>query len=148
MSITHTMLKCYSKLLKQKNEGLPQTLSSWAHPLSFAYESTGIETHFTNGLDPKPRARDVFAFHRPEQLASWLNSPKDKIADSSPGYFSQGRTFLACMQKIPALIKNGLWPAQIKAINNLEHSLAANRLHALVQMATGSGKTFTAINLA
>lgn len=51
------------------------------------------------------------------------------------------------MQKIPALIENGLWPAQIKAIKNLEHSLAANRPRALVQMATGSGKTFTAINL-
>jgi type I restriction enzyme R subunit len=78
---------------KKYNEGLPQALPSWAHPLPFAYESTGFETHFTNGLDPKPRARDVFAFHRPEQLAIWLNSPKDKIADSSPGYFSQGGTF-------------------------------------------------------
>lgn len=133
---------------KKYNEGLPQALPSWAHPLPFAYESTGIETHFTNGLDPKPRARDVFAFHRPEQLASWLNTPKTQIAENHPGYHSQGKTFLARMQQIPALIESGLWPAQIEAINNLEHSLTANRPRALVQMATGSGKTFTAINLA
>ena len=111
---------------KKYKEGLPQALPSWAHPLPFAYESTGIETHFTNGLDPKPRARDVFAFHRPEQLASWLNTPKAKIAESHPGYFPKGKTFLAHMQQLPALIENGLWPAQIEAIKNLEHSLAAN----------------------
>ena len=38
-----------------------------------------------------------------------------------------------------------LWPAQITAIRNLEKSLAANKPRALIQMATGSGKTFTAI---
>lgn len=133
---------------KQYNEGLPQALPSWAQPLPFAYESTGIETHFTNGLDPKPRARDVFAFHRPEQLAAWLNTPKAQVAETPPDYLQQGKTFLARMQQLPPLIENGLWPAQIEAIKNLEYSLAANRPRALVQMATGSGKTFTAINLA
>src|SRR5207245_9189166 len=38
-----------------------------------------------------------------------------------------------------------LWPAQITAITNLEKSLAQDRPRALIQMATGSGKTFTAI---
>jgi type I restriction enzyme R subunit len=38
-----------------------------------------------------------------------------------------------------------LWPAQIQAVRNLEMSLAADKLRALIQMATGSGKTFTAI---
>lgn len=52
------------------------------------------------------------------------------------------------MQQLPPLIENGLWPVQIEAIKHLEQSLAANRPRALVQMATGSGKTFTAINLA
>ena len=53
-------------------QGLPRVLPAWCRPLPFAYESTGIETHFTNGLDPAPRARGVFAFHRPQQLALWL----------------------------------------------------------------------------
>ncbi|MGH8857322.1 MAG: type I restriction-modification enzyme R subunit C-terminal domain-containing protein [Polaromonas sp.] len=39
-----------------------------------------------------------------------------------------------------------LWPAQITAIQNLEKSLAANKPKALIQMATGSGKTFTSIS--
>lgn len=42
----------------------------------------------------------------------------------------------------------GLWPAQHTAVVNLERSLAANRPRALIQMATGSGKTFTAANVA
>ena len=49
--------------------------AAWRRPLPFFYESTGVETHFTNGLDPEPRARNVFAFHRPETLAEWLRSP-------------------------------------------------------------------------
>jgi len=47
---------------------------------------------------------------------------------------------------MPELIEGGLWPAQIVAVKNLEKSLAENRPRALIQMATGSGKTFTAIN--
>ena len=53
-------------------KGLPASLPAWHRPLPFQYESTGIETHFTNGLDPSPRARNVFAFHRPAMLAEWL----------------------------------------------------------------------------
>jgi type I site-specific restriction endonuclease len=53
-------------------KGLPPTLPAWRRPLPFIYESTGAETHFTNGLDPEPRARNVFAFQKPETLAEWL----------------------------------------------------------------------------
>ena len=53
-------------------QGLPPDLPAWRRPLPFVYESTGTETHFTNGLDSEPRARNVFAFHRPETLAQWL----------------------------------------------------------------------------
>ena len=53
-------------------QGLPASLPAWQRPLPFLYESTGIETHFTQGLDPAPRARNVFAFHQPAQLSEWL----------------------------------------------------------------------------
>lgn len=33
--------------------GLPAALPAWVRPLAFSYESTGIETRFTNGLDPR-----------------------------------------------------------------------------------------------
>jgi type I restriction enzyme, R subunit len=44
----------------------------WRDPLPFAYESTGIETQFTNQLDPSPKSRNVIAFHRPETLLEYL----------------------------------------------------------------------------
>src|SRR5207253_6045296 len=54
-------------------------------------------------------------------------------------------TSRAKLKKMPPLIPTGLWPAQVTAITNLEKSLAEDRPRALIQMATGSGKTFTAI---
>ncbi len=44
------------------------------------------------------------------------------------------------------LITTNLWPAQVEAITNLEQSFANDNPRALIQMATGSGKTFTAVN--
>jgi type I restriction enzyme R subunit len=125
-------------------QGLPASLPAWRRPLPFSFESTGIETHFTNGLDPQPRARAVFAFHRPETLAQWLiylPAPADAASVQEPT-----PTFLARLQTLPPLIEAGLWPAQIVAIRNLENILKANKPRALIQMATGSGKTFTAIS--
>src|SRR6185369_14184813 len=54
-------------------QGLPLSLPAWFRPLPFRYQSTGIETRFTSGLDPDPRSRTVFSFHRPETLAEWLD---------------------------------------------------------------------------
>lgn len=139
-------------------KGLPKSLPSWHNPLPFAYQSTGVETRFTNGLDPDPRSRPVFAFHRPDTLAQWLEDAADservradatlRAADAgrTPDNLYLGPTFLARMQHRPPLVEEGLWPAQITAIKNLEASLAENRPRSLIQMATGSGKTFTAIS--
>lgn len=98
-------------------------------PLPFVYESTGTITRFTDYRDPKPRGRNVFSFHRPDTMAEWLKQEKSL----------RGR-----LLDIPALDHNGLRPAQIKAVENLEHSFKKNRPKALIQMATGAGKTFTA----
>ena len=135
-------------------QGLPATLPAWRRPLPFSYESTGVETHFTQGLDPQPRARAVFAFHRPETLAAFLKDlpnssaihtgTANPLVASDAGFASA--TFLSRMQALPPLIEEGLWPAQIIAIRNLEASLKANKPRALIQMATGSGKTFTSIS--
>ena len=135
--------------------GLPAALPAWRRPLPFLYESTGLETHFTNGLDPEPRARGVFAFHRPETLAEWLAAAPQATVLSSGGPAAHRAefspvTFLSRVRALPPLVTEWgdckLWPAQITAIRNLEASLAQNRPRALIQMATGSGKTFTAIS--
>jgi type I restriction enzyme R subunit len=99
-------------------------------PLPFVYESTGTLTRFTDYRDPKPRSGPVFAFHRPETFREWLkrgNSLRQRVSD------------------IPSLQTAGLRDCQIVAINNLEDSFRRNQPKALIQMATGSGKTFTAI---
>ncbi len=114
-------------------------LSGWmtppVYPLPFIYESTGSETRFTNGYDPDARSRRVFSFHRPETLADWVL----QIA-ADP----QAPTFRARMRIMPVLDNPRLWEVQATAIRNLEESLRADRPRALIQMATGSGKTFTA----
>jgi type I restriction enzyme R subunit len=117
--------------------GVPDELDVPYRPLPFLYESTGIETQFTNGLDPDPRSREVFAIHRPETLADWLAAAK-----ASP----ELRTSRARMRDMPAIDDAALWAHQAGAIGGLEASLAADRPRALVQMATGSGKTYMAAN--
>lgn len=99
-------------------------------PLPFVYESTGEITRFTDYRDPKPRSRTVFSFHRPATFATWLQ---------------QGQSLRTRLHNIPVLPTDGLRDCQITAITNLEASLREARPKALIQMATGSGKTFTAI---
>ncbi|WP_293932683.1 DEAD/DEAH box helicase family protein [Sphingobacterium sp. UBA6645] len=97
--------------------------------ISFVYESTGVVTRFTDYRDPNARSRNLFHFHRPETLWEWYKSQQSL----------RGR-----LQDLGNLATEGLRPAQVTAIQNLEKSFKANRPKALIQMATGAGKTFTA----
>lgn len=112
-------------------EGLPVGLPSYRVPLPFAYESTGEVTQFTNNLEPDARSRTVFTFHRPEELIRLVKLD---------------RQMRGALRAMPPLNTGQLWTVQVESIQNLETSLAENRPRALVQMATGSGKTFTAVN--
>ncbi len=118
---------------------LPGHIQAWCLPLPMLYESTGKETQFTNLLEPEPRSRRVFAFHKPNGHG---------ISEIG-GTYSTGSTALAGrLQRLPETVDDPhLWPAQRTAIANIEQSLKANKPRALVQMATGSGKTYTAISL-
>ena len=100
-------------------------------PLPFVYESTGDVTRFTDFRDPKPRSRPVFTFHRPETFRTWLKTEK---------------SLRKSLLDIPVLPTEGLRDCQIKAITKLESSFKEFKPKALIQMATGSGKTFTAIS--
>src|SRR5690606_13889229 len=71
----------------------------------------------------------IFAIHRPEMLLEWLQQPD---------------TLRARLQRMPPLDTRGLRQCQDDAIEGLEKSLAADRPRALIQLATGAGKTFTA----
>ena len=103
------------------------------YAIRFAYEATDKIIRFTDYKDIKYRSRTVFSFHRPETLRDLLRQP-DTIRNN--------------MKHFPPLDTNGFRKCQINAINNLDQSFADNRPKALVQMATGAGKTFTAITAA
>ena len=92
--------------------GLPDLPPAWRKPLPFLYESTGVETFFTDGLDPEPRSRRLFAFHQPATLAAWVREPT---------------TLRGRLKSFPPLPTQDLWQAQIEAITNLEQSLADDR---------------------
>lgn len=123
-----------------QTEGYAAAKLKWVNnkePLPFLYESTGVITRFTDGRDPKPRSREVFSFHRPETLKEWL---------------AQGESLRARLHHIPPLNPNHLPAKELRlrdcqesAITNLEASFKADRPRALIQMATGAGKTYTAI---
>lgn len=103
------------------------------HRIRFAYEATDKLTRFTDYNDIKYRSRTVFSFHRPETLSALLKQPN---------------TIRNNMKSFPAFDSTGFRKCQIAAIENLDKSFAENRPKALVQMATGAGKTFTAITAA
>lgn len=103
------------------------------YKIRFAYEATNKLTRFTDYNDLKYRSRKIFSFHRPETLQLLLKLP-DTIRNN--------------LKNLPALDTEGFRKCQITAINNLDESFANNRPKALVQMATGAGKTFTAITAA
>ncbi len=119
--------------------GLPDHLPQYFAPLPFLYESTGVETRFTNLFDPDPRSRPAFHFHRPDELAEELAG---EPLDGRPA------NLRSRLQHFPAVEAQGLWDVQRRAVENLEESLRLNKPRALIQMATGSGKTFTAISSA
>ena len=99
--------------------------------LRFLFEATGQIIRFTDGKDPVPRSREIFHFFKPETLAAWLDQPN-----------TLRRRLAEVMPELPA---QNLRDCQISAVTGLEKSLAQNKPRALVHMATGAGKTFTAI---
>lgn len=126
----HTLTGVETQSAKYQG-GLPANLPHFVLPLPFAYESTGEITRFTNGLEQDARSREVFTFHRPEELLRLV------------GLDAQVRTLL---RQMPPLNTQRLWRVQVESVQNLEASLADNRPRSLLQMATGSGKTYTAVS--
>ena len=119
--------------VEEQSEGYANATLKWiknSQPLPFMYESTGQITRFTCGRDPEPRSREVFTFHRPETLRNWALAT---------------RSLRSGIASLPPLKTIGLRECQLNAIDSLEASLKADKPRALVQMATGAGKTFTAI---
>lgn len=125
-----TTLSGVSEQTEKYLHSLPQNIPHVGDVLPFAYESTGVETFFRDLRDPDCRSRHVFAFHKPETLHAWVHEES---------------TLRQRLRSMSPLIKEGLRDCQVEALENLELSLANSRPRALIQMASGSGKTFTSV---
>jgi type I restriction enzyme R subunit len=123
------------KLITVSDQSLGYAISGLKYfvenkPLRFTYEATDILTHFCDLEDEHARTRPVFSFHKPKTLQKWLN---------------EDSTLRNWLKTFPSFDNRGFRDCQTRAIISLEKSFGENRPRALVQMATGSGKTFTAI---
>ncbi len=119
--------------VEEQSTGYADANLKWlnsAEPRPFVYESTGALTRFTDRRDPKPRSRETFSFHQPDTMQEWV---------------TQSGSLRARLQGLPDLDPTGLRTCQVNAVERLESSFKANYPRALIQMATGSGKTYTAI---
>lgn len=140
--------------------GLPAGLNPPVEPLPFLYLSTGVETRFINGLDPDPKTRAISAnlphIHRPQTLAEWIEAETldewvKRLHGAGGGLYTAAddtrpASFRSRISTMPPLEHGALYANQIEAVTNLEHSLKKNRPRALIQMATGSGKTIAAVS--
>ena len=131
--------------------GVPPELDTERKDLPFVYISTGDETAFYNLLDPHPRTRELFTFHRPETLREWVSADTlDAWLKLSGGFFTAAddekpSTLRARMRAMPPVVLPGLWPNKVQAVTNIEKSLFDDRPRSLIQMATGTGKTLLAV---
>ena len=110
---------------------LPDDLRRLAE-FPFSYASTGVETYFRDIRDPNSHSRSIFTFHTPETLsyqATESRTLRERVKDD-----------------LPLLEKGSLRECQFEAIVNLEESLKDAHPRALIQMATGSGKTYAAVS--
>ena len=97
---------------------------TWELPLPLVYLSNGREIAFKDRRDPKAKYTLINKFPRPWDLAKRLN--------------------LSEFAGLPKLSPADLRHCQYEAIKNLELSFRAGKRRALMILATGAGKTFTA----
>jgi type I restriction enzyme R subunit len=124
-----TTLSGFSDQATRYMGGVPEQLVRREGQVRFEYVASGTEILFRDHADPASRSRRVFFFHRPETLRRWLDA---------------SITIRGHLQSMPPLLTERLRDCQIDAVTKLEASLAADRPRALIQMATGAGKTYTA----
>ncbi len=97
---------------------------TWTLPLPFVYLSNGKEIAFKDCRTADAKYEIVQKFMRPWDLVRHLN--------------------LGEFDGLPYLSPEGLRACQFEALTNLEKSFKEGRRRAVMVLATGSGKTFTA----
>lgn len=129
----HLSSKACEQNIRYMNSGLKGGYDK--KNLRFIYEATSLIIEFTDWYDPKPRLRNIFSFHTPEYLLSLMKDYK----------YNGDKTLRGRLTNFPELPITNFRACQLAAIKNLEKSFGENNPRSLIQMATGAGKTYTAI---
>ncbi len=113
-------------------DGLPDDLAVPIEPLPFAYQSTGVETRFTNTLDPDPRSRECSGSTGPRRSPRWIaevrRRPDD--ADAAPPAPHAAASSTRPVSGRRRSTRSRTWRSRSPQ----------DRPRALIQMATGSGQ--------
>jgi len=105
--------------------GVPECYKAYSRPLPLIYQSNGEETFFRDFRDEEGDLIKLNRIHTPKEIVKMLG-----IEDPYAG--------------LPTLKKKGLRDCQYEAITELENSFRTGQNRALIVLATGAGKTYTA----
>ncbi len=106
-------------------KGVPSYYTAFQKPLPFLYKSNGKQFYFRDFREQDSVYEDIYAMHKPKRMAEMLG-----MEDSFAG--------------LPTLNRKGLRDCQYEAISELEKSFRSGQNRALMVLATGAGKTYTA----
>ena len=118
---------------KRYSKGANNTIGEWNHyRVPFLYSSNGELIYYLDARNSKNLSRQIYSFHTPEAMATLFNSKQE--------------TPLQWLKDNPI---NNQWirPYQKEAIQAFENNLEDGKRLMLLAMATGTGKTFTTVNL-
>lgn len=118
---------------KRYSKGANKTIGEWnQYHVPFLYSSNGELIYYLDARDSKNLSRQIFGFHTPEAMETLFNSNRE--------------TALQWLKDKPI---NNPWirPYQKEAIQAFENNLEDGKRLMLLAMATGTGKTFTTVNL-
>ncbi|MFA6923847.1 MAG: DEAD/DEAH box helicase family protein [Bacteroidales bacterium] len=118
---------------KRYSKGAENTIGEWnKFHVPFLYSSNGELIYYLDARDSKNLSRQIYSFHTPEAIETLFNT---KI-----------ETALQWLKDKP-INTPGLRPYQKDAIQSYENNLEEGERLMLLAMATGTGKTFTTVNL-
>jgi type I restriction enzyme R subunit len=118
---------------KRYSKGANKTIGEWnQYHVPFLYSSNGELIYYLDLRDNKNLSRQIYSFHTPEAMETLFNSKRE--------------TALQWLKEKP-INTPGLRPYQKDAIQAFENNLEEGKRLMLLAMATGTGKTFTTVNL-
>jgi len=118
---------------KRYSKGTNKTIGEWnQYHVPFLYSSNGELIYYLDARENKNLSRQIFGFHTPNAMESLFNSNRK-----------------TAIQWLKEKQINNPWirPYQKEAIQAFENNLEEGKRLMLLAMATGTGKTFTTVNL-